>query len=106
MNLLGHRYFSFCAASSVGIRDANLRFQPETAWTSEDKLKVTDVIHGIARDEDGRVFSGWQQCLLQSALRCAESHAGENDTCLEAEIRKVGVLSAEYGRAFVGQRMG
>ena len=90
MNLVGQDYVSFCAGSSVGIRDKTVRLSSESEWMDLKVLRVKMVTDGLPRDDDNSVFMGWRQLLHQSAHVSSDAGVGAlNHTCLEAEVRRV-----------------
>ena len=58
INLVGQDYVSFCAASSIGIRDKTLRLSPETEWMDLKDLSVEMITNGQPRDDDSNFFMG------------------------------------------------
>ncbi|CAN0031584.1 unnamed protein product, partial [Ascophyllum nodosum] len=89
MNLVGQDYVSFCAVSSVGIRDQTLRLSPESEWMDLKDLSVKMVTDGLPRDDDSSVFLGWRELLHQSAYASSDAGVGAlKHTCLEAKVRR------------------
>ena len=90
MNLVGQDYVSFCAASSVGIRDKTLRLSPETEWMNLKDLSVEMITNGQPRDGDSNFFMGWRQLLHQSAYAASDATVrARNHTCVKVEVRRV-----------------
>ena len=64
MNLVSQDYVSFCAASSVGIKDKTARLSPESEWMDLKDLSVKMVTDGLPRDDDNSFsWAGASSCI-------------------------------------------
>ena len=97
MNLVGQDYVSFCATSSVGIKDKTARLSPESEWMDLKDLSVKMITDGLPRD-DNSVFMGSRQLLHQSPYPSSDAGVGAlNHTSQEVEVRRMSpVILSSY----------
>ena len=91
MNLIAAQYSPFIAALCVAPRPGRrvLRLSPIEDWTPTEKVTMEEVRDGLPRDNTKPVFEDFLTALLASACRSADKFLKGEDTCVEAEFRKV-----------------